>query len=60
MVIRNAWYWMVGLPVGDWIDRLDTECLRIDIVEAFKVCISDNAMWQRPVKVRIQSHRGTS
>jgi hypothetical protein len=45
---------MIDLPVGDWINRLDAECLRMEIVEAFEVCISDNAMWQRSMKMGTQ------
>ena len=45
---------MIGLPVGDWSDKLDAERLRMEIVEAFEVCILDEAMWQRSVKMGIK------
>jgi hypothetical protein len=54
MVVRNARRQMISLPVGDWIDRSDVERLRMEIVEAFEVCISDNAMWQGSMKMGIQ------
>ena len=44
MVIRNVKLRMTGFSVGSWDDRLDAERLRLEIVEAFKVYISDNAV----------------
>ena len=38
---------MNGLPVGGWGDKLDPERLRMDMVEAFETCISDNALWRK-------------
>jgi hypothetical protein len=35
---------MNGLPVGGWGDELDPDRLRMDMVEAFETCISDNAL----------------
>lgn len=40
---------MNGLSVGSWDDQLDADRLRMDIVEAFRACISDNAIWKRPL-----------
>jgi hypothetical protein len=44
MVVRNAALRMNGLSVGGWHDELDADRLRMEIVEAFQACISDNAM----------------
>jgi len=44
MVIRNTKLRMTGFSVGSWDDRLDAERLRLEIVEAFKACISDGAV----------------
>ena len=38
---------MNGLPVGGWGDGLDPDRLRMDMVEAFETCISDNALWRK-------------
>jgi hypothetical protein len=38
---------MNGLPVGGWGDELDPDRLRMDMVEAFETCISDNALWRK-------------
>jgi hypothetical protein len=35
---------MDGLSIGGWDDKLNAERLRMKIVEAFEVCISDNAI----------------
>jgi hypothetical protein len=40
---------MNGLSVGTWDDQLDADRLRMDIVETFRACISDNAIWKRPL-----------
>jgi hypothetical protein len=40
---------MNGLSVGGWDDQLDAERLRLDIVEAFRTCVSDNAIQKRPL-----------
>ena len=50
--MRNAQLQMNGLLVGGWGDELDPNRLRMDMVEAFETCISDNALWgknDRPV-----------
>ena len=49
MVVRNARLRINGLSVGGWDDKLklDANGLRVDIVEAFKAFISDNAMRKR-------------
>ena len=44
MVVRNAALRMNGFSVGSWHDMLDAEHLSMDIVEAFEIYISDNAM----------------
>ena len=44
IVMRNSSLRMDGLSVGGLHDVSDPERLRRDIVEAFKACISDNAM----------------
>jgi len=38
---------MNGFPVGEWGDVLDADQLRVDMVEAFETCISDNALWRK-------------
>ena len=38
---------MNGLLVGRWRDELNPDCLRMDMVEAFETCISDNALWRK-------------
>jgi hypothetical protein len=38
---------MNGLSVGAWEDQLDPGRLRIDLVEAFKASILDNAIRKR-------------
>jgi hypothetical protein len=38
---------MNGLLVGGWGDELDPDRLRMDIIEAFEICISDNALWRK-------------
>ena len=38
---------MNGLSVGGWGDELDPDRLRMDMVEAFETCISDNALWRK-------------
>ena len=40
---------MNGLSLGGWDDQLDADRLRMEIVESFKTCISDNAIRKRPV-----------
>jgi len=35
---------MNGFPVGEWDDELDPDQLRMDMVEAFQACISDEAL----------------
>ena len=45
---------MNGLSVGGWHDVLDAERVRMEIVETFEACISDNAM-QRKENPRISS-----
>jgi hypothetical protein len=50
MVIRNARLRMNGLSVGDWGDKLDAERLRLEIVDAFRACVSDGAIRKRPKK----------
>jgi hypothetical protein len=47
MVVRNAALRMNGFSIGSWHDVLDVERLRMEIVEAFEACISDNAMQQK-------------
>jgi len=47
MVIRNARLRMNGLYVGDWGDKLNAERLRLEIVDAFRSCVSDGAIWKR-------------
>ena len=47
MVVRNAQLRMNGLLVGGWEDELDPNRLRIDMVEAFETCISNNALWRK-------------
>jgi hypothetical protein len=47
MVVRNAALRMNGFSVGSWHDVLDAERLRVEIVEAFGACISDNAMQRK-------------
>jgi hypothetical protein len=54
MVVRNAALRMNGLSVGGWHDVLDAERVRMEIVETFEACISDNAM-QRKENPRISS-----
>jgi hypothetical protein len=49
-VIRNARLRMNGLSVGDWGDKLDAERLRLEIVDAFRACVSDGAIRKRPRK----------
>jgi hypothetical protein len=44
----------IGLPVGNWSDKLDAKHLRIEIVKAFEVCILDEAIWQRSMKMGIK------
>jgi hypothetical protein len=49
---------MNGLPVGGWGDELDPDRLRMDMVEAFETCISDNALWRkndRPVITEVDA-----
>ena len=49
---------MNGLSVGGWGDELDPDRLRMDMVEAFETCISDNAVWQkndRPVTTKVDA-----
>jgi len=36
---------MMGFPVGGWKDKVDPDRVRIDLVEDFEACISDNALW---------------
>jgi len=35
---------MNGFYIGDWGERLDAEHLRMNIVEAYEACISDNTI----------------
>jgi len=44
MVVRNMRLRMNGFAVGGWRDVLDADQLRMDMVEAFQTCISDNAL----------------
>jgi hypothetical protein len=49
---------MNGLSVGGWGDELDPNRLRMDMVEAFETCISDNALWRkndRPVTTEVDA-----
>jgi len=36
---------MMGFSVGGWKDKVDPDRVRIDLVEDFETCISDNALW---------------
>src|SRR6266536_3027618 len=47
MVVRNAALRMNGLSIGGWHDELDAERLRMEIVEAFEACVSDNGMQRK-------------
>jgi hypothetical protein len=38
---------MNGFSVGEWRDKLDPDRLRMDMVEDFNACISDNALWRK-------------
>jgi hypothetical protein len=38
---------MNSLLVGRWGDELDPNRLRMDMVEAFETCISNNALWRK-------------
>ena len=39
---------MFGLSVGGWQDKVDPDRVRMDMVEDFEACISDNALWGKP------------
>ena len=36
---------MMGFSVGGWEDKVDPGRVRMDLVEDFEACISDNALW---------------
>jgi len=36
---------MMGFSVGGWEDKVDPDRVRMDLVEDFEACISDNALW---------------
>jgi hypothetical protein len=46
-MMRNAAFRMNGFSVDSWHDGLDIGRLRMEIVEVFEVCISDNAMQRK-------------
>jgi len=44
---------MNGFPVGEWDDELDPDQLRMDMVEAFQACISDEALLPKGEAVQL-------
>ena len=38
---------MMGFSVGGWEDKVDPDRVRMDLVEDFEACISDNALWRK-------------
>jgi len=44
----------MGFSVGGWEDKVDPDRVRMDLVEDFETCISDNALWGKggPAELR--------
>jgi len=36
---------MMGFSVGGWEDNVDPDRVRMDLVEGFEACISENGLW---------------